>query len=63
MSNWHSDSVGRPFRAVLKTTTARKGRPTPGGPAVCQAPAGSRSDKKPRHPHTIPAVAFNIFRS
>src|SRR4029077_2499424 len=23
-----------------------------GGPAACGAPAGSRSDKKPRHPHS-----------
>src|SRR5215831_13003804 len=26
---------------------------SPGGPAACAAPAGSRSDKKPRHPRSI----------
>ena len=25
-----------------------------GGPAACAAPAGSRSDKKPHHPHCAP---------
>jgi hypothetical protein len=34
----------------------------PGGPAACEAPAGSRSDKKQRHASAIPRMACNIRR-
>ena len=32
-----------------------------GGPAACEAPAGSRSDKKPRHVDSFDAKTFRLL--
>ena len=34
----------------------------PGGPAACEAPAWSRSDKKQRHPHTNAMLTWTANR-